>query len=345
MSSQRACFLLLALGLSFGAATSIADKGSKTPEEQILAGQTKASYRDIFGGYEPGFVLEPYFQKKLGPPPAFAELKKEWDSKASARFSRLQTALRKQETMLRGEIEDAATLSGARNLLRINLLRLRTMTSDKSGSWLASEGEVWQRVLQNIPYEEATLKSLVVAAEMRTEIWKEMRQKLLSPDRKNLPWTQWLEHLDRIQLAWPVDRVLLSEAKKQLPPAAVVIADHIAGELQKNSHRSVADIRKQVRGGQMERLSVLDAVWGKDQISLMENEMDLVHELKLRVAREIFRVQKGQEPKSLQELVSAGLLPAGFSGGTQGKASGSGSICYRTGKPWQLTQLDDDQSL
>lgn len=250
-----------------------------TREEIILRGSPLFSYGKWVEDYQPQMDLAPYFPSDLqkAPPVDRSALDKEW-GKALPKFQALRASQERQDSLQRGEIEQPAVRQKIEQLLRLSLLRLRLIEGSQLAAWLSTEGQVWENALFGLAYDEATKLGLDTSIDLRTQIWRELLHK--AKFRSDLPKTELRAHVNRLQLAWPVDRIVVAEARRTLSPAAQRIANGIGIELQKDPQRSVKSLRQRLRGGELRELSTLEELWSDSDVERMRNEQKLIEEIR-----------------------------------------------------------------
>lgn len=306
-----------------------------TRAESILRGSSLFSLRQWAGDYQPQLDLLPLFPAKLEAAPSvdWGALAKEWKLVAP-RFDKLRVSQAKQEALVRGEMQDPALRKSVEALLQVSLLRLRVLPAQQVALWIETEGATWQGLMVAAAFDDASILGLRAAVDLRFMYWREWLLKVKKSlamvnapaNSVALPLTEISRHLNAASMVWPVDRVLITESRKTLLPAAQLVANGMGVELQKNPYRSLAEIRGHLRGGNLPGLAALDVVWTSSDVERRKSEEDLFHELLLRVEIARYRQINKSTPTGLEELVQAGFLTRI-------------PLCHSTGKPWVLTQL------
>lgn len=293
--------------------------------EEILRGQKAFTYRDWVGDYRPKLPLATLFPASGERPlPDYEALDAEWKW-LLPRFELLRAHVTENTGSPRGDLEEAALRERVAAIFRVSLLRLRLSGAEQVGAWLRTEGETWMRALTAIAFDEATPEALRFVSGERQEYARELLAKRRAaptafPDRE----VAFL--LAEERRPWPVDRVFMTEARKSLKPAVQMVANGIANDLQKYPDRSLTELRKMRRGGDLPGLAELDRVYTPEDVKLRGREDDLFNELRLRCELGRFEREKGAPARSLEDLVKAGFLdkiPAHS----------------ETGKSWSITQL------
>lgn len=301
-----------------------------TREEIILQGRQLFSYKSWVGDYQPRTNLAASFPGNSSalPLPELQNVQREW-VQAGPRFEALRAAFERQQSSQRGEFELQTVRQGVENLFKVSLLRLRLMAADQVSIWMMTEGAVWSQALAVIPFEESSVVALRFVSEMRSLYAQEFLAKIkaLNPEGLgNFPLAELSRYLEQSQNLWPIDRIFLMEARKSLQPAAQLVANGIASDLQKYPFRTAEQLRKIRKGADLPGLRALDSVWTADDVKKRQNEEDLFNELRLRI--EVLRYQQmnAKRPENLQQLVAAGLIA-------------ELPHCHKTDQIWNLTQL------
>lgn len=288
-------------------------------EEMILRGHPTFSYQ-AWLATAPALKLldlQALFPADLATAPEVdrTALAKEWQVGAP-RFELLRDSQGRQDVILRGDIDQPAVKAGLEAALKLSLLRLRLLTADQLMTWILTEGDVWQKALMTLTYDEASPNGLRSSVRLRFLLWNELRFKVKTllqhkpsgfiSEALSQSVTQWFS---AIQPAWPIDRIYIAESRKVLAAAPQLVANGIANELQKNSLRSVSEIRAKLRGGQLPALAALDSLWTAEDVASKQQETDLLNEIILRLLVQRFEHSQGHPAASLEALVGAGLLP------------------------------------
>ncbi|MBX3018994.1 MAG: hypothetical protein KF767_13995 [Bdellovibrionaceae bacterium] len=297
-------------------------------EELILKGQELFRFREWVGSYQPKMEMAPLFPSGgEGVAPDYAALEKEW-AEAFPRFQKLQARTVENIGSPRGELEDLELREKVRALYRVSLLRLRLSGAEQVGAWLRTEGETWLRAWTAVAFDESTAEAIRFVSGERQDFARELLAKRRSVIQAGgaFPDEEVAFILRSMQRPWPIDRVFMTEARKTLKPGSQMVANGIAGDLQRLPDRSLAQLRKIRRGGNLPGLAELDRFYTEDDVKLRQREEDLFHELILRCELGRYQKQHGAPAKSLEDLVKAGFLD---------KIPTNSA----TGKPWAITQL------
>ena len=238
----------------------------------------------------------------------------------------LQKHFQQSDSFVRGEIEDEKVLSGMMTWLQLSLLKARADAFQKRWDEVQKNLAGWFQFSADFPYEEASLVGLRTTGVVRSLLLDELEkmQAKFASDIARVPQLrQWFL---LVRTPWPVDRVMITEAKRLLKPPMMSVANSAAKAFQKNPSQTSAQALAKVKGGQSESAELLKQIWREADIQMMKNEINRVGKLRLRLAKSEFELSKGKAPASTQELVQAGLLD-------------KVPIDYQTGKPLDLTSL------
>ena len=111
-----------------------------------------------------------------------------------------------------------------------------------------------------------------------------------------------------LRAPWPVDRVLVTEAKRLLKPPMVAVAQSAAKSYQKNPYQTSEQALKKVKGGDSDEAALLRQVWKESDIQIMKTEMNRIGALKISLAQSEYQLSFGKAATSVAELVQAKLL-------------------------------------
>lgn len=221
---------------------------------------------------------------------------------------KLLQEFRSSSAFVRGEIEDEKSLDCTIKRLQLSLLEIRSFAF--SGKWQQVQ-EIfsdWFTFAADFPYEESSLVGLRLTGVMRALLLDEFEriQSKFSAEIAQKPNVR--EWFSKVRAPWPVDRVLVVEAKRLLKPPLQPLALALAGKYQKNPYLSSEKAMQGMKGAESKQAELLKAIWRESDIQMMKTEMNRIGILKIRLASaEFFHLNK-KEPQSAQELVTAGLL-------------------------------------
>lgn len=229
----------------------------------------------------------------------------------------------------RGEIESEEVLNGMMTLLQLSLLQMRQWSGaplKNSLSKLKEEARVWFEFAAELAYNEASLVGMKTAGVIRSLVLDELefvqrkRAKELAQD------IQWLRWIQGNRTPWPVDRMLLSEARRFLSSPSLAVMEKAAMKIQKNPYLSVEVALSQVPGGKPSELDKMKVFWAEKDMDGLKTEATRIQILVLSAASLYFETQQGRAATAVSELVDKKILA-------------SGPIDYHTGKPLDLAQV------
>lgn len=226
---------------------------------------------------------------------------------------------------VRGEIEDEKAMNGLMTYLELALLEIRIQAEHKNWLDVQTHFQNWFAFAADFPYEEASMVGMKVTGVIRSlmldelEKWQEKsKAEIASADALRNWFLQ-------VRAPWPVDRMVLSESRRLLKPPMMKIAEKVATTLQKNPYESSEDVVKSLHAQDMDDAHFLNSMWKKSDIDMMKTEITRIGRLKLRLAAAVFEQKRHEKPKSVDELVQAGLLdqvPVNYSTGKAFDLSG-----------------------
>lgn len=241
-------------------------------------------------------------------------------------FQTLQKSFQSSESFVRGEIEDEKVLSGVMGWLQLSLIKARSDAFQNHWGEVQKNLGSWFLFASDFPYEESSLVGLrtvsVIRALLLDEVEK-LQAKFGGEMARNPDFRKWFL---QIRAPWPVDRVMITEAKRLLKPPMMSVANAAAKAFQKNPYQTSAQALAKVKGGQGESAELLKQIWRESDIQLMKTEITRIGKMKLRLAKAEFELQQKKAPTAAQDLVQAGLLD-------------KVPTDYLTGKPLDLTSL------
>lgn len=246
-------------------------------------------------------------------------------------LSEFQNLSRESTSFVRGEIENEATLSQMIAMLELSILRIRNWEQQKplkrKFAQIKEEAGTWFQFAADLPYNEASLVGLRVTGVIRSFLIDELERLEKSSGDEMARDELWLNWLVQLRTPWPVDRMILTEAKRVLHPSSMNLAEKVAQKIQKNPYLSIEAALKQIPGHKPKELQDLKAIWRDQDMDGMKTEINRLQTLRLRLATRLFEKRKGKRPDKPQDLVTAGLLA-------------QVPIDYFTGKAMQLPQAD-----
>ena len=210
----------------------------------------------------------------------------------------------------RGEIEDEKILNQVLVLQQLDFLRVRDSASEGSGAESRETYGRWFKFAETLAYEEASLMGLRLANLVRSLTLDEVERS----EKKNfMRWsvdTAWLQWTAQLSAPWPVDRVIMTEAKKIIRGKGTDTAQKMALALQKNTYQTAAKALDEAQGQKVPELQLLIPIWRDKDIEAMKTEINRIESLRLRLAADVYFIQKRQRAKDQQDLIAAGLLRA-----------------------------------
>jgi len=254
-----------------------------------------------------------------------ARLQPLWQANEKSELE-LQKEFRASNSFVRGEIEDEKVLSGLMSWLQLSLLKARAEAFQSHWDEVQKNLAPWFQFAADFPYEESSLVGLRTTGVIRSLLLDELekiQKKFAAEIARNSEFRKWFF---QVRAPWPVDRVMISEAKRLLKPPMMTVANAAAKAFQKNPYQTSAQALAKVKGGQSESAELLKKIWREEDIQMMKSEITRIGKLKIRLAQSEFEQQHKKGAANAQELVQAGLLD-------------QVPIDYQTGKPLDLTSL------
>ncbi len=229
-------------------------------------------------------------------------------------------------SFVRGEIEDEKTLNQLMAYLQLSMVKVRSSSFQGQWSDVREEFSAWLLFAADFPYEESSLVGLRTSGVIRSLILDEIeriQKKFAAEIAKDSQFRKWFLG---VRAPWPVDRILVSEARRLLKPPMVAVANSAALAYQKNPYQSVEKSLARVKGGQSEESKLLKQIWRDEDIQLMKTEINRIGKLKVRLALAEYEVRHQKPAQSIQVLVQEQLLD-------------QVPVDYFSGKPMDLTSL------
>lgn len=226
----------------------------------------------------------------------------------------------------RGEIEDEAALNGVIQYLQLSMLQVRSLIAKKSEKdWQEADRifKAWFQFAADFPYEEASLVGLRFTSVVRSFLLDEM-EIIIQNNREEIAKKDvFRKTLLALRAPWPVDRVIMTEAKKMLRQTPMQVAEKLAKDIQKNPYQTTENSLKKIKGGGAEELAFLKEIWREKDIELMKTEMNRLGRMKLELASSIYEQKKQKKAANIDELIMAGFLDRA-------------PLDYKTSKPMTL---------
>lgn len=238
----------------------------------------------------------------------------------------LQKEFTQSASFVRGEIEDEKVLSGLITMLQLSMLNARSKSFQGKWKDVQKEFSTWFLFAADFPYEESSLIGLRASGVLRSFLLDELEKIQARFAKEMAAQSEIREWFLQVRAPWPVDRVMISEAKRLLKPPMMQVATAAAKAFQKNPYQTSREALEKVKGGQAEGAELLKQIWRESDIDIMKTEINRIGKLKLRLARAEFEHHNKKAPQSVQELLNARLLD-------------QAPVDYFTGKPLDLTSL------
>ncbi len=238
----------------------------------------------------------------------------------------LLKAFENSRSFVRGEIEDEKVLGRLMAALQLSMLKARTAAF--AGQWEKVQAEFapWFLFAADFPYEESSLVGLRTVGVIRALLldeFEKIQNQFKVPMAKAPSLRRWFL---KVRAPWPVDRVMISEAKRLLKPPMMTVANSAALAFQKNPYQTSEKALEKVRGGQSEQAHLLKQIWREADIQMMKSEINRIGKLKLRLAMAEFEQNHLRPAQTVEELLNAQLLD-------------QAPLDYFTGQPLSLTSL------
>jgi len=135
----------------------------------------------------------------------------------------------------------------------------------------------------------------------------------------------YLSWVSQMRSSWPIDRVIITEAKKILTNKPMFTAQQMALLLQKNAYQTAEEALKKAQGPKTPQLKFLEKMWRTEDISAMKLEVHRLASLKIRFAKDVYIKKFAKNPVKIEDLVAVQLLA-------------EVPIDYVTGRPFTLTE-------
>jgi hypothetical protein len=292
----------------------------------------RPSLKEMGGRLQKGDEISALYKAALKDPSALTAKKLAALEKPNRTLLReFQNLALDSASFARGEIEDEVVLNRTLELLQLSLLRMRQWSTEEPAhralGKIKEECNTWFQFAADLPYNEASLIGLRVAGVIRSFLIDELEHLERARGAQMSQDEVWLNWFLQLRTPWPVDRMILTEARRILHPESMSLAEKIALKIQKNPYLSVDSALKQIPGGKPQEVLVLKNLWREQDMEGMKTEINRLQSLRLKLASRLFEKRKGKRPEKVQELVDARLLA-------------SAPIDYFTGRPMQLPQLD-----
>lgn len=231
---------------------------------------------------------------------------------------------RDSKTFQRGEIDDENVLVGILSVEQISILRFRELANRESYMEALDELTPWMLLASDLPFDEATLIGLRLSSLMRSLVLDEIEKWDGNPKLTAAASESWLQWSKQLKSPWPVDRVVLSEARRRASQRSLKTAEKVAMTLQKNAYITSEKALEQVAGRPILDLAFIKEIWRTKDIDQMKEEIARMTAMQIRLAARVYEWRQHEKPTAIEQLVKASLLERV-------------PVDYRTGSPFTLT--------
>ena len=228
---------------------------------------------------------------------------------------------------LRGEIDEEKVLNNLLFAVQLSILKARVEVRQRQWTQVKLEMAPWFVFASDLTYDEASLISLRLANLVRSLLLDDLEsmESLMQSQFSAKDLESWENWVTSIRSSWPIDRVLLTEAKKTMGGRALYTAQKVAAALQKNAYQTAAEALKEAPGPKPPELKQLETMWRDQDILAMKTEVHRFTALRIRLAKNLFVKNYSREPARIEDLVEKHLLA-------------SVPIDYISGRPFTLSE-------
>ncbi|MFN7825127.1 MAG: hypothetical protein ACK5P6_07190 [Pseudobdellovibrionaceae bacterium] len=224
------------------------------------------------------------------------------------KLSELEKVMLSSSSFVRGEIEDPELLNRLMEFFQQSVQQRKKDISEGKFPPAFQSTQAWFLFAADFPYEEASLVSLRTASVIRSLLFDELEKMNWSKMVSQVSPGQ-LQWIFSVRISWPVDRMIVSESKKHLPPALLGTVESLSKALQKNPYQSVEDWEKKSKKTLPESANLLKKLWKKEDYEALKEELNRLGRLQLAVASAFYTQKTGQSPKTSEDLLKAQVLP------------------------------------
>ncbi len=262
-----------------------------------------------------------------------AELQKKYNqlwAKYSAQLQNLEAYFLQQQPFVRGEIEDEKVLGATLKWLQLAMLHCRSSAQQNQWPAVRQHMSAWFSFAADLAYEESSLIGLRVSAVIRALLMDELEKLQTKHSTQIAQSAEMRLWFLQVRAPWPIDRVLVSEAKMRLKPAEIALAESLAQRLQKNPYQSVDKILSEPKmrhSAQTAAADFLRKLWRDEDIQQMKMEINRIGILKIRLAMAEYQLRLQKPAASVNELVQNHFLD-------------QVPTDYFSGKPMDLTSVE-----
>lgn len=208
----------------------------------------------------------------------------------------------------RGQIEEEKNMNALVLWYQWSVLQSRVQkTSQLQHKILLENLQAWAQMSADLAYEESSLIGMRFSSVMRNMVFDEL-ESFVQQQQSVETLKETLRLLKHMRAPWPVDRVILAETKKLLGESGLKAVQSAVNSLQKNPYQSLSGLVRKADLKRYPKLEFIVKMWTENDISRMQDEINRRNLLLINCAKKIYVLTQNQEPKSLDELVSKGLL-------------------------------------
>lgn len=216
-------------------------------------------------------------------------------------YPQLLKEFAKSTPFLRGEIEDEKVLNSLITWLQLSILETR-----KYPSKALEIHQAWFQMAADLSYQESSLIGLKTSVLIRSLLMDEL-EKMSEVDWMSRQ-TEWMVWVQKLNMPWPIDRIILSEGKKFFSPVGVKVAQKVASALQKNPYQTTEDkLSKKEAMSENER-AFLIGMWKKSDVEQMVAEVNRLGKLQIKWAQIVYQKKFGKSASQSQQLVDQKIL-------------------------------------
>lgn len=217
-------------------------------------------------------------------------------------YPQLLREFQQSTPFLRGEIEDSAVLNSV-----ITWLQLSILESRKHPSRALLVYEAWFQMAADLAYQESSLIGMKTSAVIRALLLDEL-ERMPGPVQSASDPQQWMIWVQKLNLPWPIDRVILSEGKKFFSEKGVKVSQRVAQSLQKNPYQTAENLLSPKDSLSENERAFLVGMWKKTDVDQMIGEVNRLGRLQIKWAQEIYQKKYGQPALKNQQLVEQKVL-------------------------------------
>jgi hypothetical protein len=214
-------------------------------------------------------------------------------------YKQFSENMKSKKPFARGQIENESIINFVTQMLQYGVIQARGAFLKNDFKLYWSEVDLWFQFAADLAYEESTLVGLRFSHVLRS-LWLDEIEKNL---KKNpAQFHQARSHIQALRAPWPIDRVILSEAKRNLNGAALSQAEKIALEIQKNPYQATAEVMKKKNLQQTQSLAFIKEFWRDQDIEMMKNEVNRLQLLAAAAQWVDYTLQHKKPPASWTDM-------------------------------------------